>query len=142
VHLAHTGYDSISVLLQPRTLAITIALSIVSWFFECFGYWLVLNVFDATPSILKATFIYAFSTIIGAVSMLPGGLGTTEGSLTGLSILTGVPRDIAVASTFIIRVATLWFAVIVGVIVTFAFQHVLKVRIEDLDLTSLNKEQP
>ena len=106
-----------------------------------FGYWLVLHVFDATPSILKATFIYAFSTIIGAVSMLPGGLGTTEGSLTGLSILTGVPRDIAVASTFIIRVATLWFAVIVGVIITFAFQHVLKVHIEDLDLNSIKKEQ-
>ena len=130
----HDGYESMYQLLRPVPFLYATALSIVSWAFECFGFWLVLSVFHAPPTFMKATFIYSFSTIVGALSMLPGGLGTTEGSLTGLTMLAGATRDIAVASTFIIRIATLWFAVIVGVVVTVFFQKRLHVRIEDVDI--------
>jgi uncharacterized protein (TIRG00374 family) len=54
--------------------------------------------------------------------MLPGGLGVTEGSLTFMLIRNNVPKDIAVASTFIIRVVTLWFAVLVGIISVTIYQ--------------------
>jgi len=47
---------------------------------------------------------------------LPGGLGLTEGSLTFLLVQKGVSADIAVATTFIVRVVTLWFAVLVGIV--------------------------
>jgi glycosyltransferase 2 family protein len=128
------AYESMHALLRPRPLFAAVLLSVLAWFFECAGYWIILSVFDAPPTLLKATFIYAFSTIVGAVSMLPGGLGTTEGSLTALSMLAGATRDVAVASTFIIRVATLWFAVALGVVVTFGFQHRLNVNINELPL--------
>lgn len=134
---AKTAYESIHVMLRPRAFIITVLISVGAWFFECYGYYIVLHVFDAPPTVLKATFIYAFSTVVGAVSMLPGGLGTTEGSLTGLAQLAGATPDIAVASTFIIRVATLWFAVILGIIVTFAFQHRLRINIDDIDLEQM-----
>lgn len=48
--------------------------------------------------------------------MLPGGLGFTEGSLTILLVQKKVPMDISVATTFIVRVVTLWFAVLVGIV--------------------------
>jgi uncharacterized protein (TIRG00374 family) len=131
---AKDAYESMYVLLRPRPLLIAVVLSVVAWSFECFGYWIVLHVFEAPPTILKATFIYAFSTVVGAISMLPGGLGTTEGSLTGLAQLAGTSQDIAVASTFLIRAATLWFAVVIGIIVTFAFQHRLHINLDDIDL--------
>ncbi|MCB2206113.1 flippase-like domain-containing protein [bacterium] len=134
---AESAYESMYVMLRPRPLLVTILLSVVSWFFECFGYYIVLHVFDAPPTVLKATFIYAFSTVVGAVSMLPGGLGTTEGSLTGLAQLAGATPDVAVASTFIIRSATLWFAVLLGIIVTFAFQHRLHVNLDEIDLENI-----
>jgi len=54
--------------------------------------------------------------------MLPGGLGLTEGSMTGLLILNKIPKDIAVAITIIIRFATLWFAVAIGLISLYIFQ--------------------
>ncbi len=66
--------------------------------------------------LLWASFSYSFSTIVGAISMLPGGLGLTEGSLTFLLVQKKVPVDISVATTFIIRVVTLWFAVLVGIV--------------------------
>ncbi len=134
VEHAHSAYDSMHVMLRPRPLFIAIALSVVAWFFECFGYWIILHVFEAPPTVLKATFIYAFSTVVGAISMLPGGLGTTEGSLTGLAQLAGASKDVAVASTFIIRSATLWFAVLLGIVVTFLFQNRLPVNLDEIEL--------
>jgi uncharacterized protein (TIRG00374 family) len=95
-------------------------LSLVSWFFECFGYYIILINFGLDVSLLWATFCYGFATIVGAITMLPGGLGVTEGSLTFLLIQKGASKEIAVTSTFIVRIVTLWFAVLVGVIsVTF-----------------------
>jgi len=134
---ARSAYDSMYVMLRPRPLLVAVLLSVVAWFFECFGYYLVLHVFDTPPTVLKATFIYAFSTVVGAISMLPGGLGTTEGSLTGLAQLAGVSQDFAVASTFIIRSATLWFAVLIGIVVTLLFQHRLKLDFDEIDLDDI-----
>jgi uncharacterized protein (TIRG00374 family) len=96
-----------------------LAVSIISWFFECFGFYIVLINFNQNTSVLWSTFVYAVSSIAGAVSMLPGGLGITEGSLSLFLINGGMPKVTAVASTFIIRVMTLWFAVIVGMFVLF-----------------------
>ena len=54
--------------------------------------------------------------------MLPGGLGVTDGSLTLLIIKEGFAKELAVASTFIVRVVTLWFAVFVGIISVLMYQ--------------------
>jgi uncharacterized protein (TIRG00374 family) len=82
---------------------------------------------------LWATFCYGFATIVGAITMLPGGLGITEGSLTFLLIQKGSPKEIAVASTFIVRIVTLWFAVLVGVISVTLYQRRFgKVNLETL----------
>ncbi|MFA6233700.1 MAG: lysylphosphatidylglycerol synthase transmembrane domain-containing protein [Bacteroidota bacterium] len=139
VEHAHGAYDSMHVMLRPRPLFIAVMLSVVAWFFECLGYWIILHVFEAPPTVLKATFIYAFSTVVGAVSMLPGGLGTTEGSLTGLAQLAGASKDVAVAATFIIRSATLWFAVLLGIAVTFLFQNRLHVNLDEITFDEVEK---
>jgi uncharacterized protein (TIRG00374 family) len=76
-------------------------------------------------------FVYTLSTIIGSISMLPGGLGLTEIAFTFLMQSKGIPKDLSVASTMIIRVVTLWFAVIVGILFTLNYQKELK-NIEDI----------
>lgn len=119
-------YGSTYVLLRPKPLLVMLLVSIFSWFFECFAFYLVLNEFDLSISIIFATFVYALSTIAGAVSMLPGGLGVTEGSLSFILINSGVTKEIAITSTIIIRVVTLWFAVLLGSIVLFMFQRQIK----------------
>jgi uncharacterized protein (TIRG00374 family) len=65
-------------------------------------------------SLVKAVFIYAFSTLAGALSMLPGGIGATEGSMTSLLLLIQIPKALATTATIIIRVCTVWFAVLLG----------------------------
>jgi uncharacterized protein (TIRG00374 family) len=87
-------------------------------------------------SIVWASFAYSFATIVGAVSMLPGGLGVTEGSLSYLVISQGFAKEIAFASTFIVRVVTLWFAVFIGVISVIIYQK--KFGKIDFELSSIS----
>jgi uncharacterized protein (TIRG00374 family) len=116
IHNVHSAYDSCYHLLKLKHLILMTLLSLASWGFECLGYYFILVNFNADFGLLWASFSYSFSTIVGAISMLPGGLGLTEGSLTFLLVQKGISDEIAVATTFIIRVVTLWFAVIVGIV--------------------------
>jgi uncharacterized protein (TIRG00374 family) len=65
-----------------------------------------------------AMVIYAGTTIAGALSFLPGGLGVTEGAMT-VALVEGAAKldpSAAVAATLLTRLATLWFAVVIGVV--------------------------
>lgn len=102
-------------LMKAKSLLFAVFLGIVSWSFECIAFYFVFIGLGYKISILSATFVLAFSSIVGAVSMLPGGLGAAEGSIMGLLVkVVGVPKDIAAVSTIIIRFCTLWFGVLVG----------------------------
>ena len=129
----HNAYESSYKLLRPGPLVKMSILSLGSWFFECLGYYIILINFGLDVSLLWATFSYGFATIVGAVTMLPGGLGVTEGSLTFLLIEKGSPKEIAVASTFIVRIVTLWFAVLVGIVSLSLYQKRYgKIKIESV----------
>ena len=104
------------VLRLSRLVPLTV-LSVLGWGLECVGYWLILNAFlDVEASLRLCAFAWSATTIIGALTFLPGGLGATELSLGALvpRIAVGTTHAIALASTLLIRVATLWFGVILG----------------------------
>jgi uncharacterized protein (TIRG00374 family) len=83
-----------------------------------------------------ATFVYGFATIVGAATMLPGGLGATDASMTGLLVLLNIPKNVSVASTLIIRIATLWFAVVVGIVAVLFYQRISHKNINEIVLES------
>ena len=103
-------------LLSTRALAAAFVLSVVSWFFECLALALVLRGLGVFLPLRVTSFVYAFAQLAGAVSMLPGGLGVAEGSLTGLLVGLGVALPEAAAATLLVRAATLWLAVALGVV--------------------------
>lgn len=103
-------YEGSLELLQIRPLTVTTVLSILSWGMECLGLLLVLRGFGTDISIYIAAFVFGISSILGAISLLPGGLGVTEGSMTGLLILFNIERVTAVSATLVVRAATLWFS--------------------------------
>jgi uncharacterized membrane protein YbhN (UPF0104 family) len=111
-------------LLAPRALAVALALSIVAWFLECLAFSLILDGLSVTLPLRTATFVYAFASLAGALSMLPGGLGVAEGSLTALLAGLGSSLPEAAAATLLVRAATLWLAVALGVVtVAVAFRR-------------------
>ncbi|GAW93993.1 lysylphosphatidylglycerol synthase transmembrane domain-containing protein [Calderihabitans maritimus] len=110
-----TAYESTFLMLRFPILLKAIAISFLSWFFECWALYMVFKGFFVDQSLVSSMFIFSFSSIAGAVSMVPGGLGVAEGSMTGLMLMQGVPKAVAVAATLIIRFGTLWFGVLIGV---------------------------
>lgn len=139
-HKIHTAYDSIYQMVRFKELLIAVLLSIFAWGFECFSFYLVVNGFSeantAHIGFLTATFVYGFATIAGAATMLPGGLGATDASITGLLVFLGLAKSVAVASTLIIRAATLWFAVIVGIVAVMIYQKVSHKNLNQIALES------
>jgi uncharacterized protein (TIRG00374 family) len=112
-------YEAMSRLVRPTPLIVTTFLSVAAWFCECVGFYLILSGLPGVSLDLEtATFVYAFATIFGAVTMLPGGLGVTDGSMITMTTSFGLAKSnpIATAATLLIRVCTLWFAVAIGLV--------------------------
>jgi glycosyltransferase 2 family protein len=112
-------YDTLSSLVAPGALLWGTALGVVAWLCECLGFALIVRGFPgAGVSLGLATLIYAVTTVAGALSFLPGGLGVTEASMTLLLVksATGVDQPTAVAATILTRLCTLWFAVVLGLV--------------------------
>jgi uncharacterized membrane protein YbhN (UPF0104 family) len=123
-----TVYTNSQQLLRPVPLLTTTTISVLSWGMECVGMWLVLAGLNAEVSLLTASFVFAFSSILGALSLLPGGMGVTEGSMTGLLLLFGVAQSIAVSTTLIVRAATLWFVAVAALLVYASFRSTFTYR--------------
>lgn len=126
-------YESTATLLRPGPLALAVVLSVAAWYCECVAFWLIVGGFPgASVELFAATFIYSAMTIAGAVSFLPGGLGVTEAGMLALlgRFAVGAGRGVALAATFLIRLATLWFAVLVGLVALMIFARRAHVRVE------------
>lgn len=117
------AYESTYELFSLPNLLLAVGLGVISWGGECLALYLTLSALGLEHSFdlfLAATFTLAVSTLIGAISFLPGGLGATDITLTGLlESLLHISTDLAVAATLIIRFATLWFGVAIGLGVLF-----------------------
>lgn len=93
-----------------------LALGIVAWGAEAVAFYYVVHLLDGSISLQAAMFIYAFSMVVGALSFFPGGLGGMEATMVALLMLNDVAQPQAVAATVLIRLATLWFAVGLGIL--------------------------
>jgi len=133
-------YEGSYRLFRPAPALLAVGLGVLSWLGEGIGFYLILLGLGLPPSWELATlavFILSFSTLVGAVSSLPGGLGAAEASIAGmLVLLASVPAETAAAATLLIRFATLWLGVSLGLLV-WAFTPSL-FRLE----ASLEADQP
>ncbi len=101
-----------------KLLVPSVALGVLSWFGECLAFYLVLVGLGlpAGVDLLRlATFVLAVATLVGSLSMLPGGVGAAELTIAGLLVLlASLGKDAAGAATIIIRLCTLWFGALLG----------------------------
>ena len=97
-------------------MSMGLALGVLAWFAEGFGFWWLLAALGHPLPLPTAVFIYAFAMLVGGISFLPGGLGSSEAVMIGLLAVHGFPEAAAVTATLICRLATLWFAVGLGAV--------------------------
>jgi uncharacterized protein (TIRG00374 family) len=117
-------YEGSFTLFKPGVTLLAVGLGTISWLGEGIGFSFILRGLGlpaTAETTANAIFILAFSTIVGAVTALPGGLGAAEVSIAGMLVLVArVDTGVASAATLLIRLATLWFGLGIG-LVTWGF---------------------
>jgi uncharacterized protein (TIRG00374 family) len=108
-------YEVVKKSTSVKAATICILLALTYWFIISAAAYYTLIAFDVNLlDYLKVLAIYATSTLLGAISFIPGGIGITEGSIAGLFTLNGVDVSTALILSVMIRVFTLWYSVGVG----------------------------
>jgi uncharacterized protein (TIRG00374 family) len=101
-------------LMTPATFFSTLIIAGVAWLLPGHALWWLLQTWGYDLPWLAVQFCFSFSMVVGAMSLLPGGLGSTEVSLVALLTILGIPAPAAVAATTLVRLVSLWLPVGIG----------------------------
>lgn len=92
-------------------------LALFGWLAEGVAFYLLLTWMGAEVRVATAIAIFLFSTLAGGLTGAPGGVGGAEAAMIALLSLEGVPLAMSLPATAIIRLTTLWFAILIGLVV-------------------------
>jgi len=100
-----------------KITTICVLLAVTYWFIISAAAYYTLIAFDINIlDYLKVLAIYATSALLGAISLVPGGIGITEGTLVGLLTLEGIGVSTALILSVMIRIFILWYPVCLGLL--------------------------
>lgn len=102
-------------LLHPGVLVSGFFIGLIAWSCEGVGLMVISGISTgASMDMPTAVGIYAVAIVVGALSFLPGGLGSTETVMAALLDAYGYPLPEAIQLTLLCRLLTLWLAVAIG----------------------------
>ncbi|SDF01671.1 conserved hypothetical protein [Celeribacter baekdonensis] len=104
-------------------------LALCGWLAEGVAFYLLLHWMGAEVHAASAIAIFLFATLAGGLTGAPGGLGGAEAAMIALLSLEGVPLAMSVPATALIRLTTLWFAILIGLVV-FPFAERLSKKVQ------------
>lgn len=112
-HLLETSRQ----LLRPAVMAFAAVCGVAAWLAQGFALYFVAHAFDIPIGAAAAVGTYAIAVLAGnAAIVLPGGVGGTEIVMSALLLSYGATLGTAILATLVCSLATLWFAVVVGVL--------------------------
>jgi uncharacterized protein (TIRG00374 family) len=112
-HLFDAFREAAKMLLDARSLAVSVPLGMVSWGIEAFVLCVAAASMGYNLPAGVALLSHSAGSVAGAVSMIPGGLGLTELTIDGI-LGDYLPAATATVTTLLMRFATLWFSVFLG----------------------------
>ena len=107
---------SLMSLLSAETFVYGWPISMCAWFFEALAIFFSFKALNIQLD-FELTTAFGFSSLMfGAISLVPGGAGVTE--LTFLQLLTsyGIPIAQAAAAVLLVRISSLWYSTLIGVV--------------------------
>ncbi|RYZ90766.1 MAG: hypothetical protein EOO68_24360, partial [Moraxellaceae bacterium] len=103
-----------SIALKPICVLVYALLGCLAWGAQGLGFYYIVHLFTQDVYVLRAISTYCAGLFAGAASLIPGGIGVTEGSLAWLLQTEGLDQNSAILSALISRGCTLWLAVAIG----------------------------
>ncbi|NQX87859.1 MAG: flippase-like domain-containing protein [Halioglobus sp.] len=92
------------------------SVGLLAWSIEAYAFAWLAQELGGSASCLVYMGIFGISITMGALSFVPGGLGTTEGSMYLLAVSSGMTGIAATVAVILIRVATLWYGLFLGLL--------------------------
>ncbi|MFQ5621799.1 MAG: lysylphosphatidylglycerol synthase transmembrane domain-containing protein [Paracoccaceae bacterium] len=117
----------------PAVAPTALLLGTVGWFSECYAFYLLLGWMGADIGLWTATAIFLFSMMTGGATGTPGGVGGAEAAMIALLGFQGVGVAVSLPATAIIRLTTLWFAILLGIAIFPVAEKLSKRRINAVE---------
>ncbi len=106
-------------LLQPRVLIICFSTSFISWLCTSTTLFTVTLGTEVNLNFRHMLQLYSVSTLLGALSLMPAGLGVTGSTLIFQLQTLGLPPQKAVAVVIVLRSLTVWASISLGLFALF-----------------------
>jgi uncharacterized protein (TIRG00374 family) len=101
---------------RPRPLTVGVVIGVLAWSVEGVAFAWLVHRLGGEGSVLLYMSIFCIALVVGGLTFLPGGLGGTEVVMYGLTVASGLGGTEALTATLLIRLATLWYAVVLGLL--------------------------
>lgn len=117
------GLQGLHLWINPLDICVSFALGLIAWLLTSYVFvWLLIKLGLDIP-VLSALAIYPISMLIGAASMLPGGVGSTEAAIVAILAALDTPLTIATLAAIGIRISSLWFSIICGLLAMLVLEY-------------------
>jgi glycosyltransferase 2 family protein len=97
-------------------LALWVLIAFVAYGTQALMFGLLCQALGMSISVQQALFIFVKATLFGAATLIPGGLGAMEAALVIQLHALGVPQASAITAAILIRLMTLWLALLIGLL--------------------------
>ncbi len=101
-------------LLSQRITLFALIVALAAWSLHGLILFAVTGLLGYEAGMWQMIGIYAFAMLIGALSLIPGGVGSADATMILMLTLAGIDAPGAAVATLVCRVLTLWFAVLLG----------------------------
>ncbi len=110
------GLDAMARYMRPGTLTWAALFGSITWLLTSLAFALLCDAAGLSLPWQALMGIYPLAMLVGALSFVPGGVGTTEAAIVLLLRQFDVGLGDALALAVGVRLVTLWYAIAVGAI--------------------------
>jgi len=110
------GFQDSMKKINMEKIIVLIVLMIFSYLVSTFRLYLILSLFGFNASIIHLLYTQCISFTLGVLSMMPGGIGVRDTSITLLLLYLNIPLNVAVSVTIIERLLTTGLYLVLGIL--------------------------
>ncbi len=99
---------------DKRTFALSLLFSFVSWAFVILRVYFIFMSMGMTISPVAVMVVQMVGTAVGLISVIPGGAGLTAATMSGVYMLFGIHKSLAVTASIVDRLISFWIPTFVG----------------------------